>query len=416
MKKYILPAFCSLLLSLPSQAQKNGQAIPAPTAEYYMNHYQFDEAEELLNRDIKKLKRKRQPTDMEEGKLQEIARLRSMMRATERVTVIDSLVVDKNTFLNHIKLSPESGEISPYSTFFHRTDENGCTVYLSELGNKIYFAQPDENKYLRLFTSDLVGGQWTAPHKLDELDGDDAQNYPFMLSDGITLYYAAQGEESIGGYDIFVTRYDMDEKKFLYPENLGMPFNSPANDYMLAIDEFNQLGWFVSDRNQPENKVCIYIFIPNDIRKVYDANIYEEDELCRLALIHSIAETWGDKEAVAQARQRLQAALSAPKVVKKQKDFEFVIDNRNTYTLLNDFKSPEARNKMAAWQKSRTQLDKSRQQLQNLRDRYATGNDAQRQTLSQQILQLEAQCEKAEAALHAEAKTIRNLEIQSRKK
>ena len=227
MKKYILPAFCSLLLSLPSQAQKNGQAIPAPTAEYYMNHYQFDEAEELLNQDIKKLKRKRQPTDVEEGKLQEIARLRSMMRATERVTVIDSLVVDKNTFLNHIKLSPESGEISPYSTFFHRTDENGCTVYLSELGNKIYFAQPDENKYLRLFTSDLVGGQWTAPHKLDELDGDDAQNYPFMLSDGITLYYAAQGEESIGGYDIFVTRYDMDEKKFLYPENLGMPFNSP---------------------------------------------------------------------------------------------------------------------------------------------------------------------------------------------
>ena len=84
MKKYILPAFCSLLLSLPSQAQKNGQAIPAPTAEYYMNHYQFDEAEELLNQDIKKLKRKRQPTDVEEGKLQEIARLRSMMRATEQ--------------------------------------------------------------------------------------------------------------------------------------------------------------------------------------------------------------------------------------------------------------------------------------------------------------------------------------------
>ena len=54
--------------------------------------------------------------------------------------------------------------------------------------------------------------------------------------------------------------------------------------------------------------------------------------------------------------------------------------------------------------------------MQNLRDRYATGNDAQRQTLSQQILQLEAQCQKAEAALHAEAKTIRNLEIQSRNK
>ena len=101
--------------------------------------------------------------------------------------------------------------------------------------------------------------KWTAPHKLDELDGDDAQNYPFMLSDGITLYYAAQGEESIGGYDIFVTRYDMDEKKFLYPENLGMPFNSPANDYMLAIDEFNQL--MVRVRPEPTGEQGVYLHL-----------------------------------------------------------------------------------------------------------------------------------------------------------
>lgn len=413
MKKYIFPLLCTLLPALPLHAQKSGATQPEATAEYYINHYQFTEAEELINQNIKKLKRRRQATDAEESKLEEISRLRSMMRATERVTIIDSLVVDKNTFLSHIKLSPESGEINQYGAFFNRTDTNGCTVYLSELGNKIYFAQPDENKYLRLFTSDLVGGQWTSPHKLDELDGDDAQNYPFMLSDGITLYYAARGEESIGGYDIFVTRYDMDEKKFLYPENLGMPYNSPANDYMLAIDEFNNLGWFVSDRNQPEGKVCIYIFIPNEIRKLYDANLYEEYELCQLALIHSIAATWGDKEAVAQARQRLQNTLNAPKTAKKKKDFEFVIDDRNTYTVLKDFKSPEARKKMAAWQKSSQQLAKNRQQLQTLRERYSTSNDAQRQALSQQILSLEAQCENEETALHAEAKNIRNLEIQT---
>lgn len=417
MKKYILSAFCSILLSLPSQAQKNGQAMPVPTAEYYMKLYRFDEAENLLNKNIKKLKRTRQPTDVEESKLQKISRLRSMMRATERVMIIDSMVVDRNTFLSHIKLSPESGEICPYNMFFHRTDTNGCTVCLPELGNKIYFAQPDEDKHPSLFTGDLVGEEWTTPRKLDELGEDDAQNYPFMLPDGITLYYAAQGEKSIGGYDIFVTRYDTDEKKFLYPENLGMPFNSPANDYMLAIDDFNQLGWFVSDRNQPKDKVCIYVFIPNDTRKMYDTNIYDEGELCRLALIHSIAETWEDKEAVAQARQRLQVALNTPKMAKrKQEDFEFVIDDSNTYTSLGDFKSPDARNKMAAWLKKRMQLDKDRQQLRTLRDRYAAGNDVQRQTLDKQILQLEAQCERTEVALRADTKDIRNSEIQFRKK
>lgn len=29
-----------------------------------------------------------------------------------------------------------------------------------------------------------------------------------------------------------------------------MPFNSPANDYMYAEDDINNIGWFVADRNQ----------------------------------------------------------------------------------------------------------------------------------------------------------------------
>ena len=54
------------------------------------------------------------------------------------------------------------------------------------------------------------------------------------------------------------------------PENVGMPFNSPYNDYMYVIDEFNDLGWFASDRYQPEDKVCVYVFVPNESKQVYD--------------------------------------------------------------------------------------------------------------------------------------------------
>ena len=405
-KKYLLSTLCSLCLA-SAQAQ---------TIEDYINHYQFDEAEELLNQNIKKRTRRRQTTTVEEEKLQTVKRMRSMINATERLTVVDSIVVNKKNFLDHIKLSEESGTLHTYAAFFNRSDSSGCTVYRSELGNKIYFSQPDENKTLRLYTSDLVGGKWTTPHELDELEGDTVQNYPFMMSDGVTLYYAAQGNESIGGYDIFVTRYDMDEKKFLYPENMGMPYNSPANDYMLAIDEFNNLGWFVSDRNQPEGKVCIYVFIPNDIRKVYDTNIYPPEDLAPLALLTRIADTWGDQDAVKEARQRLQEVLSAPKKVVKKKDFEFVINDQTTYTLLKDFQSKEGRDRMARWMKNMRQLELNQQHLQTLRDRYAASNEAQRQTLGPQILQIEAQCEKDEAAMKAEEKAIRNLEISFRAK
>ena len=316
-KTYVLTALCACALGMPAQAQQN--PADKPTAIDYMNRYQFDQAEELINDNIKRLKRRRQPTTTEEEQLQEVQKMRSMMRATERLTVIDSIVVDKKTFLNRIKLSEESGTLHTCAELFHQTDSDQCTAYVSELGNKTYFAQRDESKKLRLYTSDLVGGEWSQTRKISELEGDEAQNYPFMMSDGVTLYYAAKGSESIGGYDIFVTRYDMDENKFLYPENLGMPYNSPANDYMLAIDEFNGLGWFASDRNQPEGKVCIYVFIPNDIRKVYDTNIYPPEDLAPLALLTRIADTWGDQGAVKEARQRLQAVLTAPKEVAKKK-------------------------------------------------------------------------------------------------
>lgn len=342
MNKYIFPIVCLLVFSTPLHAQQNTQD---QSFEYYMKHYMFDEAEELVNQNIKKLKRRRKPTTVEEEQLQEISKLRSVMRATERITIIDSFVVDKSSFLKYIKLTEESGTLHNSNEFFSRPGATPCTVYQSEIGNKIYFSQPDGNQKLRLYTSDLIGDKWAAPQLINELEGDEAQNYPFMLSDGITLYYAAQGSESLGGYDIFVTRYDMDEKKFLYPENIGMPFNSTANDYMFAIDEFSRLGWFASDRNQPENKVCIYVFIPNDIRKLYDSNIYTPEELARLALICSIAETWGDKEAVAAARHRLQQVLNTPQTVKQQKEIEFVINNQHTYYFLKDFKSPDARKK-----------------------------------------------------------------------
>ena len=95
-------------------------------------------------------------------------------------------------------------------------------------------------------------------------------DFPFLLSDGTTLYFASDGEGSIGGYDIFVSRMNTEDGCFLRPDNLGMPFNSPANDYMMAINEVANLGWFASDRNQPQGKVCVYVFVPNDKRVKVD--------------------------------------------------------------------------------------------------------------------------------------------------
>ena len=188
MKRFILPAFCLILAILPVQGQK---------ADNYIANYQFDEAEEILNNEITQLKRKRKPTTDLDKQLQHVLRMQSMLEACERVTFIDSIIVDKKDFLSHVKLGQESGKLIPYCTFFNTKDSCGV-VYQTELGNKICFSKAGKDGKTKLYTSDLIGDKWNTPKCLDELEGDDMQDYPFMLSDGITLYYGAKGPESIG--------------------------------------------------------------------------------------------------------------------------------------------------------------------------------------------------------------------------
>ena len=113
------------------------------------------------------------------------------------------------------------------------------------------------------------------------INSNDDDNYPFVLSDGATIYYSSKGNGSIGGYDLFVTRYNINSDTYLAPEQLGMPFNSPYNDYMYVIDEYNNLGWFASDRFQPEEKVCIYVFIPNSSKQTYNYEAMDPQQMSR---------------------------------------------------------------------------------------------------------------------------------------
>ncbi len=112
------------------------------------------------------------------------------------------------------------------------------------MGNKVLYGNQSTDGKMQLYSRIRLLDGWSEPEPLTSLNEQGNVNYPFLMSDGITLYYASDGEGSLGGYDIFVTRYDSENSNYLRPDNIGMPFNSPANDYMYAIDESNNIGWF----------------------------------------------------------------------------------------------------------------------------------------------------------------------------
>ena len=228
-------------------------------------------------------------------------RITQMLSAVQQVVFIDSMVVDADSYMSHIPLSSYSGKLTQQAKY-------GGT-FTSEMGDR-RLATITVNADTTIASSDFIANRWTTPQPIAGI-GDDTSANPFLMPDGVTLYFAQKGEKSIGGYYIFMTRYNSERGTFLKPENAGMPFASEANDIFFAIDEFSQLGYFVTDRRQPEGKACIYVFIPTETRRTYHTEAYSSEQLRRLASIHSIADTWtADSLQRQEALARLVSARS----------------------------------------------------------------------------------------------------------
>ena len=354
----------------------------------------------------KKKKRPRKPA-VEVPK--EDPRITNMREMTQQILFIDSIVADKDQVLAQIHLSEDAGQLMTSKTFTGKAVSG--QAFVNEMGNKAYLSLPDDSLKQQLYTCDLLGGEWSQPEALQGLnDGLIETSYPYMLADGQTLYFAGQGEESIGGYDIFFTRYDAHSGRFLKPENLGMPFNSEANDYLYVIDEYRQLGYFVTDRRQPEGKVCIYIFVPAESRQTYDAGGYSEQPIRDFAAITRIADTWTDKKAREAAMARLKAVNSAQKRVKTvapDAQQRLVITDALTYSTASDFKSKEAASLYQQLVQVRQKLSQLESQTEQLRTLYHQAGKAERKSLQTEIIEAEGELK----ALYA---TEKRLEKQTR--
>ena len=74
-------------------------------------------------------------------------------------------------------------------------------VYEPESRREMLWAMPDTAGVFRLVSSSaLYGNSWERPVPVGNSlgEGGDA-NYPFLMPDGITLYFANDGENSLGG-------------------------------------------------------------------------------------------------------------------------------------------------------------------------------------------------------------------------
>lgn len=416
----IIITLCALFISQAAFAQSKRKKVandePQLSAEQLIQNYQFDKAARQLQRDIAAARKAGRATDRLEADLHRANLAADMLSGTEKVMFVDSIVMPRDRVLATLHLAKRSGRLLPTAevanNFAETPADMGETAYINELADRIYFsAATAEGAPRSLFTAYAMGDSWTAPQPLEgiEADGEQHDDYPFVMPDGMTIYYASEGPESIGGYDIFITRYDTNNKRYVKAENVGMPFNSPANDYLMGIDETSGLGWFVTDRNQPTDSVCLYVFVQNDSRDIYELTDDNAAEVTRFAKINSIADTQTDAQALQAARNALAEAeknIGAESSMKRR----YVINDRTVYTSLSEFRSDAARRIAQQLDEVGDQLQALTQQHDDLQRQAAAGNRS-RDVLNK-LQQLEKSIPQMRLQLSELAKNMRKAELQ----
>jgi len=123
---------------------------------------------------------------------------------------------------------------------------------------------PRQNREVLYFISDRKGGKggldiWYSilDHKTSEFlepknAGSKINTFmnevsPFIDEDNGKLYFSSESHSGIGGFDIFSTSGSL--RKWEEPKNIGIPFNSPADDlYYKLVPEKTNAGFLVSNR------------------------------------------------------------------------------------------------------------------------------------------------------------------------
>ena len=309
--------------------------------------------------------------------------------------------------LNNTK---DAGKLLPSAQVFPNRNNNmlwSDVTFVNPLATTAIFAATSDHTQ-RLHSVFRAGNGWTPATPLAGIDSlFNAPDYPFLLSDGTTLYFSAKGQESIGGYDIFVTRYNPESRQYVKPSNIGMPFNSPANEYLYAVDPTSGIGYLATDRRQAEGKVCIYSFIVPTERKDYDKESISLSELSQYAQIASIARSQVGQSATIKSVQQRKLQQKSRKQTNSISTFRFVINDDRVCRSEQDFQNKEARALVPEWFKAyqqkielqqqcdaaelayaRQRSDRNRQMLATLQ-KQLIALSAREKALSQQIRQLE---------------------------
>jgi hypothetical protein len=349
----------------------------------YQHTYRFDSAIEEYEVFLKYASNSDPRREVAKRAVQDCESATRLTNKYFSIKVTNKDTVAENNFIAAYNFPEECGTLAPNKTFFKTGVPPENLMYRTEKGNEVFFVLEESDTATHdLYKMEQLLDRWSGSKNLrSPVNSDYDERTPFLMVDGTTFFFASDRPGGMGGLDIYRSIYDPESNSFSEPENIGPPFNSPADDYMFAADPFGQQAWFTTNRGvAPGQAVVVRIVWDNTVIKNLAEDTEQIRELAQLPL--AMGNVWEKEQAKQQAVQ--------PVSTDSEREFVFHINDTIVYTNYNQFLSDAARAEFKRGQMADMEKDSLEQLMRNKRQQYAQSYNQQELTqLMDEILELE---------------------------
>ncbi len=321
------------------------------------------------------------------------------------IKVINKDTIHKNDLVRYYQLSKDAGQIMPAGDFFRTGVDANQVIFRTERGNEVYFPILEADETWNIYKIVRLLDTWNEAESLkDPVNSEWDDLFPFMLTDGITLYFSSNRPGGMGGFDIYQSFYDSESRTFSPPANMGPPFNSPADDYLLVPDVFQNKAWFTTNRGLSGNQVVVTEIVwDNSVIKNNTESIHQLRTLASLPI---------NPDAQSKSSSTLIAGNDNGRN-KKKDEIRFVLNDTLTYTRYDQFQSTEALEVFKLGYKTELKKDSLNNLMSRKRKAYSQSyNQNELRQLIDEIVELEKQTYGLDNEINRQYINARRLELE----
>lgn len=255
-------------------------------------------------------------------------------------------------------------------------------MYIPSDAGTLYYSATDEDGIRNIYETERKDTVWTAPKLVNEqLTSSSDEIFPMLSPDGKSLYFSSKGLYGMGGYDLYESKWNPETGDWDIPVNMGFPYSSPFDDYLFVNTPDGRYSMFASNRETSRDSVCIYVleYDSMPIRK----SITDIRELRRLAALSPV----NDPSRVDNA-----SAVSGS-----------ISDNADTrrYSQM-----------MTKVRSLRDSISSFNRILDNVRDKYATAPESEKEALAASILERELALPALQDSLSGAVSALQRIEME----